>query len=63
MTMWVLVLISVLPYKISAYEKASFNSMEKCFMAREVALADMGSIDGYPPINQNLICIKSNVGN
>lgn len=56
---WVLILITILPYKISVYEKGTYSNMERCFMAREANLMDMGQIDGYPPMNQQLVCVKS----
>jgi hypothetical protein len=56
---WILILITILPFKTTVHDRGNYSSMERCFMARETTLVDMGQLDGYPPINQNLICIRT----
>ena len=44
---------------VQAFKLAETNSMENCFRERELALASMGSENGYPLEGTQLVCIRS----
>lgn len=61
--MWALVVVVVLgsPSNIDANAKyySSYSSFAKCAMAREQVLIDLGKLDGYPPANHQVVCIRT----
>ena len=44
---------------VEAFKLAETNSMENCFVERELALVSMGSQDGYPLEGSQLVCLSS----
>ena len=44
---------------VQAFKLAETNSMENCFVERELALVSMGSEDGYPLEGTQLVCLYS----
>jgi hypothetical protein len=42
---------------VQAFKLAETDSMANCFVERELALVDMGSEDGYPPVGTQLVCL------
>ena len=44
---------------VVAFKLAETDSMENCFRERELALASMGSQDGYPLEGTQLVCISA----
>ena len=44
---------------VEAFKLAETNSMENCFVERELALVNMGSQDGYPLEGSQLVCLSS----
>jgi hypothetical protein len=62
--MWVLVYIKLLfpePgfYEVDAQIYGQYESMEECFESREMLLLDMGYINGFPPIESQIVCIQT----
>lgn len=61
---WVLVFINVIYNANAGYNEPmieswyEYDTMEECFVGREMLLLDLGSIDGYPPINTQAVCVK-----
>lgn len=63
--MWTLVLISLMANThnsdlepvIEGWYK--FNTIEECFISREKIIYDLGSRNGFPPINKQMVCIRS----
>jgi hypothetical protein len=37
----------------------TYNTMIECFTARETLLLDMEIYDGIPPVNTQLVCIRT----
>ena len=44
---------------VQAFKLAETNSMENCFVERELALVSMGSENGYPLEGTQLVCLYS----
>jgi len=44
---------------VQAFKLAETDSMENCFVERELALVSMGSEDGYPLEGTQLVCLYS----
>ena len=42
---------------VQAFKLAETDSMENCFVERELALVSMGSEDGYPLEGTQLVCL------
>ena len=57
--MWVLVFISVVNSIPAAITMGEFESMYDCFGARELQLAKLKAWDGIPPINTQLVCVRT----
>ena len=43
---------------VQAFKLAETDSMDDCFAERELALASMGSENGYPLEGTQLVCIR-----
>lgn len=63
--MWTLVFINLIYNVDSGYQEPvieawydNYSTMEKCFMAREMLLLDLGIVDGYFPQGTQAICIQ-----
>ena len=62
---WVLVFVNLiynteLEYKEPVIEAwYEFETMEECFIARDDLLTAMASYNGIPPVNTQLVCIRS----
>ena len=62
--MWGLVYIKLLfpePgfYEVDAQMYGQYESMEECFENRDMLLLDMGYINGFPPIESQIVCIQT----
>ena len=44
---------------VQAFKLAETDSMENCFVERELALVSMGSEDGYPLEGTQLVCLST----
>ena len=42
---------------VQAFKLTEADSMENCFVERELALVNMGSQDGYPLEGSQLVCL------
>jgi hypothetical protein len=65
--MWVLVYVKLLFPEVGFYEVdaqiyGQYGSMDKCFESRDMLLLDMGYINGYPPIESQIVCIQTENG-
>jgi hypothetical protein len=63
--MWVLVFVKLLfpePgfYDVDAQLYGQYEQIDDCFKARELLIIDMGSVDGYPPVDTQVVCIRTN---
>jgi hypothetical protein len=62
---WVLVFVNIMynaevEYKEPVIEAwYEFDTMEDCFVARDDLLVAMGSYNGIPPVNTQLVCIRT----
>jgi|TARA_R110000868_G_scaffold100262_1_gene275773 hypothetical protein len=54
---WLLVFLLYDDGKIAAHEIGKFKSLTECFQSREQLGSDIGSADGYFPINYQAICV------
>lgn len=62
--MWMLVFINIVFTLPSGYDEAfieatwDFQTMEECFIARDLVLAELEVYDGFPPKGIQLVCIN-----
>ena len=57
--MWVLVFVSVVNSIPAAITMGEFENIYRCFDARELQLAKLEAWDGIPPINTQLVCVRT----
>lgn len=63
---WVLVFVNIMFNAEAGYKEPvieghwTYDSMIECFHARDQLLVDLGIYDGIPPVNTQLVCIRSN---
>lgn len=62
--MWTLVFINMMLNSQGYMEPTiesyySYTSLNECFFSRQILLQEIGSIDGYPPINTQAVCIRT----
>lgn len=57
---WVLIFLLIpTDGMVDTTEIGVYNTMRECFFAREESLIRMDVIDGIPPINTQLICVRT----
>lgn len=62
---WVLVFVSIVYNAEVEYKEPmiegywSYKTMVECFHARDEFLLDMGIYNGIPPVNTQLVCIRT----
>ena len=63
--MWVLVFINLMFNAEAGYDEPvieafyEYETMEECFIARELLFLDLGVTDGYPPTGTQAVCINN----
>ena len=57
--MWVLVFVLVTGTAVEAVALGEFESMYDCFGARELQLAKLEAWNGIPPVNTQLVCVRT----
>ena len=56
---WVLVYILVESLNPNVTKIGVYDSMATCFEARESVLVDLEAYEGIPPVNTQLVCVKT----
>jgi hypothetical protein len=65
--MWTLIVIQLFYpsegfYDVDAQMYGSYDNMIDCFVDREYVIEAMGGVNGFPPINVQAVCIRTDDG-
>ena len=58
---WTLVFIVITPGEVKSETIDTYDNLRDCFFARENLTVELGSYDGYFPVNTQGLCIKTNL--
>lgn len=59
--MWTLVFLIFISGELESHVVGSYETMYECFSQREVLSFDLGSSDGYFPLDTQAICVQRDV--
>ena len=55
---WILVYLYFTGTELQSTHIETFENMVDCFNSRESMSIDLGSVDGYYPVNHQAICVR-----